>query len=73
MNASILTREGEKRPIVYRTDKGPIASNVSPSCRLDQGDTAQRFCKSYPVFHEVYHDKIGEPARFLLENHLTLG
>ena len=73
VSAKVLTGDNEKQPIVYRTRKGPIASNVFLSCRLDRGDTARQFYKPYPIFDEAYHGTIGGLVRPVTENPLTLG
>jgi hypothetical protein len=61
------------QPIVYRTRKGPIASNVSLSCRLDRGDTARRFYNSYPSSDEASRGRMGGLVRSVWENPLPLG
>ena len=72
VSANVLTDDHEKLPIVYRTRKGPIASNVVLSCRLDRGDIARRFYNSSPSSDEVYRGRIGGPACSELENPLPL-
>ena len=72
MSANVITDDNDKAPIVYRTRKGPIASNVFLSCRLDRGDTARRFYSLYPSSDEAYRGRIGGPACSELENPLPL-
>ncbi len=73
VSAKVVAGGNEKQPIAYRTRKGPIASSVFLSCRLDRGDTARQFYKSNPIFDEAYHGKIGGLVRPVLENPLILG
>ena len=73
MSAIVVAGYNEKQPIAYRTRKGPIASNVSLSCRLDRGDTARRSYNLCLVSDEAYRGKIGRLFRsWLSENPLFL-
>jgi hypothetical protein len=72
VSAIVVAGYNEKQPIAYRTRKGPIASNVSLSCRLDRGDTARRSYNLCPVSDEAYRGKMGGLFRSLSENPLPL-
>ena len=72
VSATAVIVDNEKQPIADRTRKGPIASNVSLSCRLDRGDTARHSYNSYPKFDEACRGKIGGLVRSVLENPLPL-